>query len=57
MKVNENKTKNMNFNFTKKYQFTTRLTLNNENIEVLKSTKLFRTIISDDLQWKLNKKI
>ena len=31
------KTKNMIFNFTKKYQFTTRLTLNNENIEVLKA--------------------
>ena len=56
MKVNENKTKNMIFNFTKKYQFTTRLTLNNENIEVLKSTKLLGTIISDDLQWNLNTK-
>ena len=46
----------MIFNFTKKYQFTTRLTLNNENIEVLKSTKLLGTIISDDLQWNLNTK-
>ena len=56
MKVNETKTKNMIFNFTKKYQFTTRLTLNNENIEILKSTKLLGTIISDDLQWNLNTK-
>ena len=54
MKVNETKTKNIIFNFTKKYQFTTRLTLNDENIEVLKSTKLLGTIISDDLQWNLN---
>ena len=54
MKVNETKTKNIIFNFTKKYQFTTRLTLNDEYIEVLKSTKLLGTIISDDLQWNLN---
>ena len=56
MKINESKTKNMIFNFTKKYQFTTRLTLNKENIEILKSTKLLGTIISDDLQWNLNTK-
>ena len=54
MQINEDKTKSMIFNFTTKYQFTTRLTLNNNIIEVLKSTKLLGTIISDDLRWDLN---
>ena len=31
-----------------------RLKLKNENVEVLKSTKLLGTIISDDLKWDLN---
>ena len=44
----------MIFNFTTKYQFTTRLSLNDEMIEVLNSTKLLGTIISDDLRWDLN---
>ena len=44
----------MIFNFTTKYQFTTRLVLNDQIIEILKSTKLLGTIISDDLRWDLN---
>ena len=56
MMINESKTKSMIFNFTTNYQFTTRLTLNSETIEVLKSTKLLGTIISDDLRWDLNTK-
>ena len=54
MKINETKTKSMIFNFTNNFQFTTRLTLKNQKIEVLKSTKLLGTIISDDLKWDLN---
>ena len=54
MQINENKTKNMIFNFTDKYQFSTRLVLNDQNIEVLNSTKLLGTIICDDLKWDLN---
>ena len=46
----------MIFNFTDNYQFTTRMSLNHENIEVQKSTKLLGTIISDDLKWNLNTK-
>ena len=38
----------------KKYQFSTRLLLNDEKIENLKSTKLLGTIITDDLSWDLN---
>ena len=54
MMINEKKTKNMIFNFTEKYQFTTRLQLKDKNIEVISSTKLLGTILSDDLGWDLN---
>ena len=54
MMVNEKKTKCMIFNFTKNHKFTTRLTINNEPIEVIDSTKLLGTVISNDLSWDLN---
>ena len=54
MLLNEKKTKNMIFNFTKNYPFATRLKLNNQSIETVKSTRLLGTIISDDLSWDLN---
>ena len=44
----------MLLNFTEKYQFATRLQLKDENVEVINSTKLLGTIISDDLKWDLN---
>ena len=56
MLLNSKKTKNMIFNYSNDYQFSTRMALNNESIEVLKSTKLLGTIISDDLKWSLNTK-
>ena len=56
MLLNSEKTKNMIFNFTNDYQFTTRMGLHNKNIEVLDSTKLLGTIISNDLKWDLNSK-
>ena len=54
MKLNVNKTKNMIFNFTKKYQFTTKLSLNNESIEMVRETKLLGTVITDQLTWDRN---
>ena len=45
MMINDKKTKCMIFKFTDKYQFTTRLRVNNEPIEVIDSTKLLGTII------------
>ena len=54
MMLNQKKTKIMLFNFTNNYQFTTRLSLNNENLEVVKSTKLLGVMISDDLKWDEN---
>ena len=54
MEINQLKTKTMIFNFTTKYQFTTRLQLKEENIDVVKHTKLLGTIVSDDLRWDMN---
>ena len=52
--LNESKTKTMVFNFTRDYQFSTRLKLKGQTVENIKSTKLLGTIISDDLKWNLN---
>ena len=54
MKLNEKKTKNIIFNFTRKYQFTTNLSVNNKKIEIVKETKLLGTHITDDLKWNKN---
>ena len=54
MIINEKKTKTMIINFTENYQFSTRLQLKNDNIEVIDSTRLLGTIISNDLSWDLN---
>ena len=52
MLINQKKSKVMIFNFTQKYQFTTRLELNGENLEVVPKTKLLGVIIPDDLNFK-----
>ena len=44
----------MIFNFTDNFQFNTRLSLNNENIEIVDNTKLLGVIVSNDLKWKKN---
>ena len=44
----------MIFNYTEKYQFTTRLSIKGENLEVIDSTKLLGTIITNDLKWNEN---
>ena len=54
MIINQNKTKLMIFNYTEKYQFSTRLTLKGENVEVIDSAKLLGTIITSDLKWEKN---
>ena len=54
MMINSKKTKTMIFNFTDRFQFTTRLKLKGENIEVIDSTKLLGTVLSNDLKWDLN---
>ena len=54
MKLNEQKTKCMILNFSRKKQFSTHLTLNGNHIETVKDFKLLGTIISDNLKWNKN---
>ena len=56
MRINEKKTKCMIFNYTNKYQFTTRLSINNQPIEVIESTRLLGTFLQNNLCWDLNTK-
>ena len=44
----------MIFNFTNNYQFSTRLKLQNENLEIVKESKLLGVIMTDDLRWDKN---
>ena len=44
----------MIFNYTHKYQFTTRLCVNDKPLEVINSTRLLGTIIQDNLGWDKN---
>ena len=46
----------MIFNYTSKYQFTTRLSVNNQPIEVINSTRLLGTILQNTLSWDMNTK-
>ena len=57
MKLNERKTKNLVFNFSKKYQFATQLSLNGTVLETPSDVKLLGTIISNDLKWDKNIKM
>jgi hypothetical protein len=54
MMVNEKKCKTMIFNYTDNYQFTTRLSTNNQQLDVIDNTKFLGTILSNDLSWDLN---
>ena len=54
MKINVKKTKCMVFNYSKNYQFSPRLEIDGENIEVIDSTQLLGTIITKDLRWEQN---
>ena len=54
MMLNEKKTKTMIFNYTHKYQFTTRLCVNDRPLEVFNGTRLLGTIIQDNLGWDKN---
>ena len=57
MKVNESKTKNLIFNFSKNYQFSTNVKLKGEQIETVDKIKLLGTTITKDLRWNENTKI
>ena len=50
IKLNLKKTKNIIFNFSEKFKFSTQIYLTNESIETVKDAKLLRKIITDDLK-------
>ena len=54
MKLNVKKTKNMTFNFSRKYQFNTKLKVMDTNIDMVKETTLLGTVITDQLCWDRN---
>ena len=54
MKLNERKTKVMIFNYSRNYQFATRIHLNNTLLDTIRETRLLGTVISDDLSWQKN---
>ena len=56
MKLNEEKSHAMIFNYTKNYKFSTRLTMNNFLLDIIDETKLLGVIISPDLAWRQNTK-
>ena len=49
MELNVDKSKAMIFNFTEKYQFTTRLNLKGNNIEIVDKMKILGTKIKNQL--------
>ena len=51
MIISERKIKAMVINFTDNYKFQPRLTLNNQNIEVVDKIKVVGTIIENNLSW------
>ena len=54
MVISQQKTKSMIFNFNDKYQFTTRLQLKGENVEIVDQMKILGTIVRSDLSWNSN---
>ena len=54
MIVSQQKTKAMVINFTDKYQFSTRLQLKGENIEIVDKMKILGTFVNDKLTWEDN---
>ena len=51
MLINQKKSKCMIFNYTHKYQFSTRLAIEGEVLETVAETKLLGTILTNDLRW------
>ena len=54
MIISEKKTKAMLFNFTDNYQFSTRLQLKGQNIEIVNQMKILGTVVNSDLTWTEN---
>jgi hypothetical protein len=51
MKLNHKKSSLMCFNFTNKYQFTTRVTMGGNTLPIVQQTKLLVVIITNDINY------
>ena len=51
LKINQDKTKIMSVNFSRKFDFFPKLFIGDRQLDVVKSTKLLGIIISSDLKW------
>ena len=56
MLLNTRKTKGMIFNFCKEFQFTTRIEVESEAMEILRETRLLGVIVNNNLTWDSNTK-
>ena len=56
MKLNHKKSSFMTFNFTEKYQFGTRINIENENLKKVDKCKLLGVVLTNDLKWDENTK-
>ena len=56
MFLNTKKTRNMKINFTKNYQFSTRLDIKGGEINTVETTKLLGTTITKKFKWDENTK-
>ena len=54
MRLNQKKSCAIIFNFTQNFQFTTRLTMEGKNLDIVEHTKLLGLIVSNDLSWSKN---
>jgi hypothetical protein len=54
MKLNTDKSKFMIINFTRNYQFNTRLSLEGNPLKQVNETKLLGLVLSDNLKWQSN---
>ena len=54
MKLTDKKSKHMIFNFSKKYQFSTRLKMEGKVLDQVHQTKLLGLTLQDDLSWRAN---
>ena len=57
MQLNVEKSKMMIFNFTNNYQFSTNVSHNGNDMEVIEETKLLGTVITSDLKWHRNTEV
>ena len=57
MKINQEKTKIMPFNFTNKFDFVPQLKIDDRQLEVVYSYKLLRVVIQSDCKWSSKQSI